>query len=243
VALGTTTTRTAAAATTVAASPAAAAVGAPTTGRSGTVIATVDPQQARDDARHILAGRRYRGAPVPRPLHGVLRWLGDRFSPITQWIGDRFSWLPSYSIPWIEGAAVIIVLLMIAAFVRAMVRANARAGPLDVDAAGARAATRADDPDALEAAATEAEARGDLALAVRLRFRAGLMRLDRDAHAIAYRPSIPTTDVRSELASPAFDELADTFESITYGSAPAEPDDTADARREWPRVVSAARRK
>jgi hypothetical protein len=241
VAVGTTATRTTATTTTVAASP-AAAVGAPT-GRSGTVIATVDPQQARDDARHIRAGRRYRGAPVPRPLHGVLRWLGDRFSPITHWIGDRFSWLPSYAIPWIEGAAVIIVLLVIAAFVRAMVRANARAGPLDADAAGARAAARADDPDALEAAATEAEARGDLALAVRLRFRAGLVRLDRDAHAIAYRPSIPTTDVRSELASPTFDELADTFESITYGSAPAEPNDTADARREWPRVVSAARRK
>jgi hypothetical protein len=207
------------------------------------MIASVDPGQARDEARHILAGRRYRGAPVPRPLHGVLRWLGDRFSPITHWIGDRFSWLPSYAGPWVEVGAVIIVALVIGAFVKAVVTAHARSGQLGADDAGARAAARADDPGALEAEASEAEARGDLALAVRLRFRAGLLRLDRDSHAIAYRPSIPTTDVRSELASPAFDELANTFESITYGSAPAEPTDTEDARRQWPRVVSAARRR
>jgi hypothetical protein len=207
------------------------------------VIAAVDPQQAQSEARHILAGRRYRGAPVPRPLHGVLRWIGDRFSPITHWIGDRFSWLPSWSVPWVEWGAVIIVVLVIAAFVKSMVTARTRARQLDPDGAGARNAARGDDPVALEAEATAAEARGDLALAVRLRFRAGLVRLDRDAHAISYRPSITTNDVRAELGSPAFDDLADTFEEITYGSAPAEITDTEDARRQWPRVVGTAKRR
>ncbi|HEY5011410.1 MAG TPA: hypothetical protein VIK61_01730, partial [Acidimicrobiia bacterium] len=68
-------------------------------------------------------------------------------------------------------------------------------------------------------------------------------RLDRDAHAITYRPSIPTVKVRSELGSPAFDELADTFEEITYGAKLAEPADPVDAKREWPRVLDAARRR
>jgi len=207
------------------------------------VSAAVDPASARSLARHILAGRRYRGAPVPRPLHGLLRWLGDRVSPITRWIGDRFSWLPSSLVPWVQGAALIIVVLVAAAFVRAIATANARAGTLGSDGGSARGAAHADDPAALEAAASEAETRGDLALAVRLRFRAGLVRLDRDAHAITYRPSLPTTDVRSELASPAFDALADTFERITYGRASADIADTEDARRAWPRVVAEARRR
>jgi hypothetical protein len=132
--------------------------------------------------------------------------------------------------------------LAIGAFVWTMVQANARARAARPDATTGRAPPHgSDDPDALEAAAARAEARGELATAVRLRFRAGLVRLDRDAHAITYRPSMPTAVVRSELASPTFDELADTFESITYGSEPADARATEDARRDWPRVVAAAR--
>ena len=63
---------------------------------------------ARRGAPTSSPGRRYKGAPVPRPLHGVLRWIGDRFSPIGRWIGDRFSWLPDAAQPWL-GAAVLIV--------------------------------------------------------------------------------------------------------------------------------------
>src|SRR6266496_5432893 len=42
---------------------------------------------ARDQARQILGGRRYKPADVPRPFEGVLEWLGDRLRPI----GDFFS--------------------------------------------------------------------------------------------------------------------------------------------------------
>jgi hypothetical protein len=69
------------------------------------------------------------------------------------------------------------------------------------------------------------------------------LRLDQDARAITYRPSIPTVEVRAELASPTFDGLADTFEGITSGGAGAERSDTEEARRDWPRVVHAARRR
>jgi hypothetical protein len=208
------------------------------------VSATADPAGARDVARQILSGRRYQGAPVPRPLHALLRWFGDRITSITRWIGDRFSWVPSWAVPIVRVAAILIVAALITWFVTAVVRANARSRAARLAGTGGAGPARAlDDPAALEAAAAQAEARGDLALAVRLRFRAGLVRLDRDAHAIAYRPSIPTVAVRSELALPAFDELADTFESITYGSTPAEPANSDDARREWPRVVAAARKR
>jgi hypothetical protein len=207
--------------------------------------AAIDPAQARRDARQILAGRRYRGAPVPRPLRGVLRWIGDRLSPVTHWIGDRFSWLPPWTSPWVLYVAFLTVGLLFGFLVMTIVKAHARnrAARLGAASDNGRRGTAADDPAALEAAAAEAETRGDLAVAVRLRFRAGLVRLDRDARAITYRPSIPTGEVRAELTSPAFDDLADTFEGITYGGNDAEPTDTAEARREWPRVLDAARRR
>jgi hypothetical protein len=205
----------------------------------------IDPAAARSAARHILSGRRYRGAPVPRPLHGVLRWIGDRLSTVTHWIGDRFSWLPNWAQPVVDVIAVAVIVAVIVFSVRAIVNARAR-GRASRLATAHRCELRGpaeDDPRALEAAAADAEARGELALAVRLRFRAGLLRLDQDARAITYRPSMPTGEVRAEVASPAFDDLADTFEAITYGGADAAPDDSADARREWPRVVDTARRR
>ncbi|HEX4493715.1 MAG TPA: hypothetical protein VH914_21100 [Acidimicrobiia bacterium] len=201
----------------------------------------IDPARARATARHILDGRRYKGSPVPRPLHGILSWIGDRVSPITHWIGDRFSWLPNWSQPWVEGIAIAAVVAVVVYLVATGVRARTHASRLASDAQPT-ARVRGESPAELEAAAAEAEARGDHALAVRLRFRAGLLRLDRDAHAIAYRPSIPTAEVRAELHSPAFDALADRFERITYGGADAEPTDTDGARREWPDVVSSARK-
>jgi hypothetical protein len=207
-------------------------------------LAAVDPEHARDVARQILGGRRYKGSPVPRPLHGVLRWIGDRFASIAHWIGDRFSWLPGPPNLWGYGLAFATVALVTVFLVKALVDAQARsrAARLGADADHRRGALL-DDPAALELAAADAELHGDLALAVRLRFRAGLLRLDRDAHAISYRPSIPTSEVRAELSSPTFDGIADTFESVTYGGSDAEPDDTAEAKREWPRVLQAARRR
>jgi hypothetical protein len=98
------------------------------------------------------------------------------------------------------------------------------------------AAEESEDPDALERAADEAERDGDLARAVRLRFRAGLLRLG-DRGAITYRPSVTTGEVRRTLGSARFDELAGTFEAVTYGGRPADRPDVDSARREWPRVL------
>ena len=209
------------------------------------MLAVGDPAIARKQAHDILSSRRYKGSPVPRPLRGVLRWIGDRLSSIMGWIGDRFSWLPGWARPWVESAALLLVVAVIVLLVTKLVqaRAQAAAARLGSDHGSAHASALDDDPAALERAAADAEARGDLALAVRLRFRAGLLRLDRDAHAITYRHSIPTGEVRAELASPTFDELADTFEGITYGGNDAGPDDTAEARHDWPGVVHAARRR
>ncbi len=71
---------------------------------------------------------------------------------------------------------------------------------------------------------------------MRLRFRAGLLRLG-DKGAIRYRPSVTTGEVRRTLSSTTFDDLAGTFEAVTYGGRTAAQPDVDDARRAWPRVL------
>ena len=55
----------------------------------------VDPGAARRAAQHILSDRRFRPGSAPRPLRGVLRWLGDRLDSIGRPIGRLLSHVPN----------------------------------------------------------------------------------------------------------------------------------------------------
>jgi len=107
--------------------------------------------------------------------------------------------------------------------------------------AAGRARRGSEDPAELEREADEAEKAGDFEKAVRLRFRAGLLRLGR-ANVVRIRPSIRTYEVRRALRNPRFDRLARDFDEIVYGERVPVAADGATARTEWPRVVEEARR-
>lgn len=93
------------------------------------------------------------------------------------------------------------------------------------------------DIDELEAAAVSAEAAGDYSLALRLRFRHGLVTL-RDNGAIELRPSMTSAQVGRRLRSPVFDGLARTFDAVVYGGRRASSDDLLAARDGWRHVVA-----
>ena len=59
---------------------------------------------------------------------------------------------------------------------------------------------------------------------MRLRFRAGLLRLDA-RELIEYRPSLTTGEVADAVASPAFARVGADFDEIAYGgrAGPARP--------------------
>jgi len=193
----------------------------------------VDPDRARDQARDILASRRYKPADVPRPFEGALDWLGDRLHPI----GDFFSRITESLVGKIVLAAVLAGIVTAIALLVARRRAASDAG---VGAGRRRGARDEDvDPDRLERDADAAERRGDLDTALRLGFRAGLLRLDR-AGAISFRPSITTGQVARRLRLPAFDDLAVTFDAVAYGGRHASATDVSGARAAWPRVVEQA---
>ncbi len=193
----------------------------------------VDPDSARAAARDILGHRQFRRSHTPRPLRKPLNWLGDRLTGITHWIGRVLSHVPIALLFLIALVAVGLA----AAFIVSRVRSNR--GAASRTQRRANDGTQVEDPAKLERAADAAEQAGHLDLAVRLRFRAGLLRLG-DRGAIRYRPSVTTNEVRRVLGSETFDELARTFDAVAYGGRDAEPPDVDAARREWPRVVAGA---
>jgi hypothetical protein len=195
----------------------------------------VDPDRARDDVRGVLDDRRFHNDPAPRPFRGPLEWLGDRLAPIGRWIADVAG-----AVPWFVWLT--IVLAVTAGFVAWMLKRAQRTGSRRAADGTHAGASAVEDPTALERAADEAERNGDLDRAVRLRFRAGLLRLGTGG-AIAYGPSVTTSEVRAALGSETFDDLAETFEHVAYGGRRAAAPDVEAAREAWPRVLEQARRR
>jgi len=208
---------------------AALALAAPPAAAAQSVSASAE--EARREARAILAERRFHGAELPRPLAGPIEWIGDRIQPVIDWINDRGEDFPGGQVTlWTLLAAAL--LLTAGAVTSATIRRRA----LALDRARAAALPAAEDPRALEREAERAERDGDWEAAVRLRFRAGLLRLDR-RRVIVYRPSMTTGEVARAVDSPAFRELGDRFDEIAYGGRQAEREDAEHARRAWSEVL------
>lgn len=185
------------------------------------------------EARDILLEERFHGGEAPGPFRDFVDWLRD-LAPreLIDWLDDL---LPGdQSVVWLLLGALLFgggFLLARALLVRRIALSEATAQAF---------APAGDDPKALDRRAAEAEAAGDLEAALRLRFRAGLLRLDQRG-AIDFRPSISTHEVRRALHSNDFDDLAATFDDVVYGGREPHTEDVAQARERWPEVVSGAR--
>ena len=194
------------------------------------------PAAAREQARHILAERKYRGSDLPRPLHGLLEWLGRHLHFVARAWGWTARFVGGPDVLWTILAVGCVALAVLVA----LRLARRRGGRAALAGREARE-RRSEDPGELERLADEAERRGDLEIALRLRFRAGLLRLGR-AQAVPLRPSLRTLEARRALRSPRFDRLARDFDEVVYGRRAPRGEDVAHARAEWPRVLDEVRR-
>jgi hypothetical protein len=188
----------------------------------------------RAAARQILSESRFHGTTVPGPFRGLLRWLGRRLG----WLGRLVRWIDGL-VPGPRWVVWLVLSALVAAVAGLVARRSLALRVRAARTAAAAAAPADADPRALERRAEAAEAAGDLEAALRLRFRAGLLRLDARG-AIDFRPSISTREVRRALRSADFDAVADTFDDVVYGGRPAGADDLAAARRRWAEIVRAA---
>jgi hypothetical protein len=196
----------------------------------------VDADDARRVAEDVLRGDRFHDDPAPRPLRGPLEWIGERLRDVFEPVGSALEALPGPT--WVAVLALLaaIVALVVWRIARRAERLGTRASEPAVAAAGTHE-TAAE----LEAAAARAEREGDRDLALRLRFRAGLLRLDH-AGAITFTPALTTREVRASVVSERFDELADDFEAVAYSEHRATELELAAAKRDWQAVVRAAER-
>jgi hypothetical protein len=187
---------------------------------------------ARRQAREILAEARFHAAPVPQPLHGALHTLGRLLEAPLEAVEELVSSLASgvpggEPVVWgLLAAALLVVGGLVAT--RHLRRSLAEPQRELLDGEARRPATAGE----LEADAGRAEDERRYADAVRLRFRAGLVRLaERDM--VVLVDSTPNVEVARLVASGHFDRLARDFDEIVYGGRAARPEDAESARREW----------
>jgi hypothetical protein len=167
----------------------------------------------------------------------VFDWLAPAIRWVSRAVGSVVALVPGRgAVIWPILAVVVLAGAVLLA--RRSIRRRARAET--EHAQGLRVATAImDDSRELERRAEEAARAGDLSEALRLRFRAGLIRLD-ERRLIDLRPSLTTGEVARAVRSPTFAGLAGTFEEVAYGGRPATRADLDTARNSWSRVVEEA---
>ena len=194
---------------------------------------------AGDRAQRILEERRFQPEPTPRPFRRLLEWLRAPVREAGEAIGRTVEFLAS-PLPGGESTFwFLLALLVCTAAAVVATRMARRRSAVAVERARRSGSGPKLDPRRLEREAADAERRGDLELALRLRFRAGLIRLGL-ARAIPLRDSLTTGDVRRRLEQPEFDRLAAAFDEVVYGRRAPVQTDVEDARAGWPRVLKAA---
>ena len=195
--------------------------------------AVASPPDAKARAQRILAERRFTGSPVPRPFHGVLAWLGRKFSLLGRFFHRLDRVIPGGSaVVWTILAALVVG---IAALAAARIASRHEGRLISLERGERR--RQLDDPDALEREATAAEARGELELALRMRFRAGLIRLGR-ADRLPLRDSLTSGEAARLLHLADFDALARGFDEVVYGRRAPNREDVESARARWTRVLA-----
>lgn len=88
------------------------------------------------------------------------------------------------------------------------------------------------DADLLESLSDQAEANGHFDIALRYRFRAGLLRLS-ERHVITFHPSITNAQWQLTLNNATFDELTNDFNDVTYGEQVCDALKVNKAKSSW----------
>jgi hypothetical protein len=201
------------------------------------VVSQPTAEQLREQARHILHGRRFRGTKTPAPFRGVLKALGRFFDRLLSPVGGPVGRFLVRVWATVVGRLFIGVLVLTIVFLITLALARRRSVRAVAGRRGKSGRIEDEDPDALEREADRAERDGDLDRALRLRFLAGLARLHH-AGAVRLPRTVTTGAVGRQLQSPVFDELGRTFDAVAYGRRPVTTDDVAAAREGWPRVLA-----
>jgi hypothetical protein len=196
-----------------------------------------DPASLRQRAHSILGERRFHGRRTPGPFRGVLRWLGDRLRPVSDPLARAWARFGNWIVEWWSHGLTRILLLggvLVFAALLSLFAVKRRGASAVVRELHGNAGMS--DPRVLEEAADDAERAGDFATALRLRFRAGVIRLQIEGR-IRRGRTTTTRAIGRQLRLREFDDLGRTFDAVAYGGASASADDARVARENWRSVL------
>lgn len=186
------------------------------------------PAEVRTEVDRILEQRRFRTASESfwqRLVRRLLVTLGALLGSAVRALGG----------PLVAGTAtggLVVVLTLLVA----LRLGRRRVHDVEAFAGIGHLLERGADPADLERRADAAAGQGAFGEAVRLRFVAGLIRLDRSGR-IELAPGLTTHHVSQVLRSPRFDSLAATFDEIVYGGRRATAEDAEDALAGWRTIL------
>jgi hypothetical protein len=200
-------------------------------------MALRSPQAAHRAAAAILAQGRFHQPSFPDPLRGLFSWIGnalvDPFNALGKLVAHLGKVFPGgVAGVWAAAAA----LLLCAAWLLVVRHARFQLGQELEAIAGD---VRRDTPASLERAAHAAEQAQHWDEAVRLRFRAGILRLGQRLE-LPSTETIPNHVIGRLLRSRRFDSLAERFDEVAYGGGAATAADAEQQRREWPELLQEA---
>lgn len=205
--------------------------------------APIDSAQVMEQISSVLADPRYPPVEEPSWLDRLLAplyrfwnriwlmaadWLQLVFFKILEFLGTGIA-------RWV-GAAI----LLAATAAAALVLGRRRARELERRAVIERILELGLDPAELEELAAAAHERGDDAEAIRLRFVAGLLRLD-GLGEIEFAPGLSNGMISQRLGSETFDLLASQFDRVVYGRQPVGSDDHARCVADWDDLLGVRR--
>jgi hypothetical protein len=152
------------------------------------------------------------------------------------WFDQLIDWLTSALGGPTNTALVFLAIVSIVGFTAFRFLARRRSGAIERHLTLERLMAEGGDPADLEDRAAAAAAGGDFATAVRMRFLAGLLRLDM-AGRITFRPGLTTGEIAETIDDRLFDQLASDFNDIAYGGREAGADLYRTAIAGWDRVL------
>jgi len=198
----------------------------------------VDVHRVTAEIADILDGPAYRETepsllerllgPLYTWLERVIAFVLDQVLRVVGWVVEFFQILG------VRRAAPILVVVVAGIVAAALARRRAR--DIERRTTIERILEMGTDPAELERLALAAETGGEHGEAIRLRFVAGLLRLD-TAGRIDFYPGLSNATISENLGDGDFDSLAAQFDRVVYGRRPAGPGDSTSARSGWARLL------
>lgn len=192
----------------------------------------VDSERLREEAERILAQRPYRAQPTASESFG--EWLERLWYRFLEFVADVADLIGG---PLVLGLLLLGLVVLTAVLVTRNL-GHRRAREVELRIMREHLLARGADPSELEREAHKAAQDTDFATAVRLTFRAGLLRLDERGR-IRYWPGLTSAEIAELLASAEFEALARRFDEVVYGHRTATAVDYANARQGWDKLLNA----